>query len=77
MSLHRSNKERRIFEDLRRWRKEQAVHEAVEPVVILDTSALQEIARAATAGEDPLAGLSELKRQRYGEALLKLVNPKA
>ena len=77
-SLRRSNKERRLFEVLRRWRKEQAEREAVEPVVILDTTSLQEIARAAAAGEpDPLAALSELKRQRYGEALLKLVHPKA
>jgi ribonuclease D len=78
LSLRRSNKDRRLFEALRRWRKEQAEREAVEPVVILDTAALQEIARAAAAGEpDPLCELSELKRQRYGEPLLKLLHPKA
>ncbi|MCX5797734.1 MAG: HRDC domain-containing protein [Elusimicrobia bacterium] len=78
MSLRRSNKERRLFEALRLWRKGQAAREAVEPVVILDTSSLHELARASAAGEpDPLAGLSELKRQRYGEPLLKLVLPKA
>jgi ribonuclease D len=77
-SLRRSNKERRLFELLRRWRKEQAEREAVEPVVILDTSSLQEIARASAAGEpDVLSGLSELKRQRYSETLLKLLRPKA
>jgi ribonuclease D len=73
-----SNKERRLFEILRRWRKEQAEREAVEPVVILDTASLHAAARAAAAGEpDSLAGLSELKRQRYGAALLKLLHPKA
>ena len=77
LSLRRSNKDRRLFEALRRWRKEQAEREAVEPVVILDTSALHEIARAAAVGEpDPLCELSELKRQRYGEPLLKLLHPK-
>jgi ribonuclease D len=76
--LRRGNKERRLFEILRRWRKEQAAREAVEPVVILDTASLREIARAAAAGEpDALAVLSELKRQRYGEALLQLVRPQA
>jgi len=78
LSLRRSNKERRLFEALRRWRKEAAEREAVEPVVILDTAALQEIARAAAAGEpDPLSELSELKRRRYGEPLVKLLRPKA
>jgi ribonuclease D len=73
-----SNKERRLFEILRRWRKEQAEREAVEPVVILDTASLHAAARAAASAEpDPLAGLSELKRQRYGAALLKLLQPKA
>jgi ribonuclease D len=76
--LRHSNKERRLFELLRRWRKEQAEREAVEPIVILDTASLRELARAAAAGEpDPSAKLSELKRQRYGEALIKLLQPKA
>jgi ribonuclease D len=77
-SLRRSNKERRLFEVLRLWRKEQAEREAVEPVVILDTASLQELSRAAAAGEaDPLAKLSKLKRQRYGQSLLKLLRPQA
>ena len=77
LSLRRSNQERRLFEALRLWRKEQAQGEAVEPVVILDTGSLQELASAAAAGKpDPLAGLSELKRRRYGEVLLKLLRPK-
>ncbi|MDD5627634.1 MAG: HRDC domain-containing protein [Elusimicrobia bacterium] len=77
-SLRRSSQERRLFEGLRRWRKEQAEREAVEPVVILDTAALHELARAAAAGDSaPLAGLSELKRVRYGEVLLKLLHLKA
>ena len=76
--IRHSNQERRLFEALRQWRKAQAEREAVEPVVILDTKSLREIARAAAAGEsDPLAELSELKRQRYGEPVLKLVRPKS
>jgi ribonuclease D len=76
-SLRRSNKERRIFESLRQWRKEAAAREDVEPVVVLDTTALQEIARACAAEEaDPLASLSELKLSRYGEALRRLLRPK-
>jgi ribonuclease D len=76
-SLRRSNKERRIFESLRQWRKEAAAREGVEPVVVLDTTALQEIARSCAAEEpDPLAGLSELKLSRYGEALRRLLRPK-
>ncbi|MBI5239658.1 MAG: HRDC domain-containing protein [Elusimicrobia bacterium] len=77
-SLRRSNKERRLFESLRQWRKEAAAAEGVEPVVILDTTALQEIARAGAAGEaEPLAALSELKLNRYGESLRKLLHPKS
>ena len=76
-NLRRSNKERRLFEALRQWRKEIAAAEAVEPVVILDTTSLMEIARAAAAEEaDPLAKLSELKLRRYGESLKKLLRPK-
>jgi len=73
----RSNRERRLFEDLRQWRKVQAEREAVEPVVILDTKCLQELARAAAADEpDPLCSLSALKRGRYGETLHGLLRPK-
>ena len=74
----RGNREPRLFEALRQWRMAQAEREAVDPVVILDSGALREIARAAAAGEpDPLAGLSDSKRRRYGKELLRLTRPQA
>ncbi|HAM35012.1 MAG TPA: ribonuclease D [Elusimicrobia bacterium] len=75
-SSRRSGKERRLFEELRQWRKAQAAREGVEPVVILDSESLQEIAgRAAAQEADPLEGLSELKRQRYGTQLQSMLKP--
>jgi ribonuclease D len=70
-----SHRERRLFEDLRQWRKMQAAREGVEPVVILESESLRKLARAAEE-QDPLAFLSDLKRQRYGEALKNLLRPK-
>ncbi len=71
----RDVREWRLFEELRQWRKGQATQEGVEPVVVLSSDALHEIARLAYAEPegDPLRGLSELKRQRYGAALLALI----
>jgi ribonuclease D len=77
LGRHRSNKEHRLFEQLRQWRKAQAERESVEPIVILDSQSLREITHAVLAGaSDPLASLSDLKRRRYGEALLGLINQK-
>lgn len=71
----RDARELKLFEDLRQWRKGQAQAEDVEPVVIMSSDALKEIARLAVAGAaDPLAPLSPLKRGRYGDALTKLVS---
>ena len=66
-------RELKLFEDLRQWRKAQAAAEGVEPVVILSSDALKEIARIAAQGGDPLAPISALKRSRYGDALKQLV----
>ena len=71
----RDVREWRIFEALRQWRKIQAVEEGVEPVVVLSSDMLHQIAREAVddpAG-DPLRALSELKLKRYGEKLLALL----
>lgn len=64
----------RLFERLRFWRKTQAEQEGVEPVVILSTEALREIARLAseTSG-DPFAALSPLKRGRYESSLREVL----
>src|SRR5262249_2113179 len=56
-------RELKLFERLRQWRKEQAAAEGVEPVVIMSSDALKEIARLAFSGDgDPLRPLSALKR---------------
>lgn len=58
----------RIFEALRAWRKERAERDQVEPVVILSTDSLRQVATFACRRDgDPLGPLSELKRTRYGE----------
>ncbi len=70
----RDMREWRLFEELRQWRKEQAQSEGVEPVVVLSSDALSEIAKLAMeTGGDPLRKLSPLKRRRYGEQLLKVL----
>lgn len=64
----------RLFEALRAWRKERAIKDSVEPVVIISTESMRQIASHATRnGGDALAPLSELKRQRYGEDILRVV----
>ncbi|MFI5347081.1 MAG: ribonuclease D [Elusimicrobiota bacterium] len=64
----------RLFEALRAWRKERGERDKVEPVVILSTDSMRQIAAHATrAGGDPLAPLSELKKTRYGDDVLKVV----
>ncbi|MBI5630256.1 MAG: HRDC domain-containing protein [Elusimicrobia bacterium] len=65
----RNSQEWKLFEALRLWRKEQALREDVEPVVIISSETLRRIARAACEEADPLQSLSSLKRSRYGAAL--------
>lgn len=66
----------RLFEALRAWRKERAEQDKVEPVVILSTESMRQIASHACRdhGGDPLAPLSELKKTRYGEDILRVVS---
>lgn len=64
----------KTFEALRLWRKERGERDGVEPVVILSTDSMRQIAaHACRAGGDPLAPLSELKKTRYGEDVLRVV----
>jgi ribonuclease D len=71
----RDVREWKLFEELRQWRKVQAQDEGVEPVVIMSSDTLHEIARLACEDPegDPLRALSELKRGRYGEKLLAVI----
>ena len=64
----------RLFEALRAWRKERGERDKVEPVVILSTDSMRQIAaHACRVGGDPLAPLSDLKKTRYGEDVLRVV----
>lgn len=65
----------KLFEALRAWRKERAEKDGVEPVVILSSESMRQIANHACRdhGGDPLAPLSELKKGRYGDDILKVV----
>jgi len=64
----------KLFEALRAWRKVRAERDKVEPVVVLSTDSMRQIAAHATrVGGDPLAPLSELKKTRYGEDVLRVV----
>ena len=71
----RDVREWKLFEELRQWRKIQAQEEGVEPIVIMSSDTLHEIARLATEEPegDPLRALSELKRGRYGDKLLAVI----
>jgi ribonuclease D len=70
-----SDLEWRTFEALRAWRKSRSEKDAVEPVVIMTTENLRTLAIHACRdhGGDPLGPLSELKRSRYGDDILKVV----
>ena len=70
-----SDIEWRTFEALRAWRKSRSEKDAVEPVVIMTTESLRTLAIHACRdhGGDPLGPLSDLKRSRYGEDILKVV----
>ncbi|MDP3544279.1 MAG: HRDC domain-containing protein, partial [Elusimicrobiota bacterium] len=70
-----SDLEWRTFEALRAWRKSRSEKDSVEPVVIMTTENLRVLAihSCRDNGGDPLGPLSELKRTRYGEDILKVM----
>lgn len=64
----------KIFEALRAWRKERAEKDSVEPVVVLSSDSLRQVASCACRREgDPLSPLSDLKKNRYGEDIRRVV----
>ena len=70
----RDPREWKLFEDLRQWRKAKAAEQGVDPVVVVSSAELKEVARLAVLkSADPLKPLSELKRGRLGEEILKIV----
>ncbi len=70
-----SDLEWRTFEALRAWRKSRSEKDSVEPVVIMTTENLRvlSIHSCRDNGGDPLGPLSDLKRSRYGEDILKVM----
>jgi hypothetical protein len=64
----------KLFEALRAWRKERGERDGVEPVVVLSTDSMRQIAaHACRVDGDPLAPLSDLKKTRYGEDIRRVV----
>ncbi len=70
-----SDLEWRTFEALRAWRKSRSEKDGVEPVVIMTTENLRTLSlHACGAGAaDPLSPLSDLKKTRYGDDILKVM----
>jgi ribonuclease D len=64
----------KLFEALRAWRKERAEKDSIEPVVVMSSDSLRQVAAHGTRpGGDPLAPLSELKKTRYGDDIKRVV----
>jgi ATP-dependent DNA helicase RecQ len=66
-----------LFEALRAWRREEASRQAVPPYVIFHDSTLTEIARdrpGADAALGRIGGVGQGKLDRYGAAVLAIVN---
>ena len=70
-----SDLEWRTFEALRAWRKSRSEKDGVDPVVIMTTENLRTLSIHACRdnGGEPLGPLSELKKSRYGEDILKVM----
>lgn len=72
----RDDAERERFEALRRWRKEQADREGVEPEVVMPRQALNALAHEPPGDIDGLSAVSGLgpwTASRYGEDLLRVL----
>jgi ATP-dependent DNA helicase RecQ len=66
-----------VFARLREWRREEAHRQGVPPYVIFHDKTLAEVARAhptTPAALGRCGGVGQSKLDRYGEAVLKLVN---
>ena len=65
-----------LFDTLKAWRREEAARQGLPPYVIFHDRTLQEIAvaRPGSAAElEQVSGVGQSKRDRYGEAVLRLV----
>jgi ribonuclease D len=73
----RDDAERERFESLRRWRKEQADREGVEPEVVVPRQALSALAEQPPTTMEELAatsGLGPWTVEHYGEHILSVLN---
>ncbi len=69
-------REQKLWDELRAWRKEQAVRQGVPPYVIFHDRALLEVAARKPATDRELLavpGMGQAKMERYGEGLLALL----
>ncbi|MCI3205320.1 MULTISPECIES: DNA helicase RecQ [Pandoraea] len=69
--------DQQVFEKLRAWRQDMAKTQAVPAYVILHDRTLRELAQRRPRHRDGLVditGLGEAKIERYGEALVELLN---
>jgi ribonuclease D len=76
--VHESDEVLERYERLRRWRRERAQKRGVESDVIVPRDTLWELARRpphTQADLEQLAGLGPVRRAKYGEDLLRLLNP--
>jgi ATP-dependent DNA helicase RecQ len=65
-----------LFDALRAWRREEAARQGLPPYVIFHDRTLQEIAVARPSSDaelEQVSGVGQSKRDRYGEAVLRLV----
>ena len=76
-SLPADSPQAQLFERLRSWRADSAREQGVPPYVVFHDSTLHAIAELRPADLDALAGISGIGRnklERYGEAVLAVVN---
>jgi ATP-dependent DNA helicase RecQ len=72
----RTEREERLWQALRRWRKEMADEHNVPAYAVFSDRTLRELVERKPESEDQLAriyGVGELKLARYGDALLELL----
>ncbi|HLF03121.1 MAG TPA: HRDC domain-containing protein, partial [Anaerolineales bacterium] len=68
------------YEALRKWRKQIAQKRGVESDVIIPRDVLLELARRApqsAADLDSVPGLGPTRRAKYGDEIIRLLNPQA
>lgn len=71
------NNHQNLFEQLRKWRNETAEAAGIKPFIVLHNSVLEEIAKIKPSRPEELAtikGMGKRRIEKYGQAVLNLVN---